>query len=73
MDKTPLTLQEYLDRFDPLSEEDIGPYIPADGATLRYSICRVYRDGRYAGGGSRKGHIGRNDLINDSFITEEFL
>ena len=68
-----LSLEEYLDKFDPLSDEDIGRYVPADGAVLRYSVCRIYRNSEPVGGGFRAGHSTLEDIKADpSFTRDQF-
>jgi hypothetical protein len=71
-----LTEKAYAGRFNPRLCNEIEPYLPGDGAALRYSRYQFFRNGECVGFGSRDQHIGREDVANvarDDFVRYRAL
>lgn len=68
----PLTLAEYVSRYDPFEPDKIGPYIPEDGAVVRHTIACLYRRGEWVGSMHRAGHLSADDLRESEFVKNDF-
>jgi len=71
--KQPLSLAEYLDVYDPFYPDKTRPYIPEDGAVLRHSTVRLYRNGQQAGVMYLPGHVTPDDIRANDFLKYSFV
>lgn len=71
--RVPLSLKEYLECYNPLSAENIGPYIPEDGAAIQFSLVKLYRDGAQYGFMRLSGLTAVENLKTDAFFLEGFV
>ena len=58
---------EYAAVYEPYFPKSTPPYVPQDGATIRFSNISFYNDEKWLGSSWRAGHPSYNDLLTDNF------